>query len=96
MGNTSRVLKWVAGGLEAFWGMPIIGGMIIVSMFWIPLVIMLALHIVSLIIAYKADKKIVGHILGIITSAVGWIPIVGMVMHIITAVFLMLEAAKDE
>lgn len=40
-------------------------------------------------------EKIHGSILGIITSCIGWIPIVGMIMHIITAVFLLIDAYKS-
>ncbi|KHD85375.1 hypothetical protein [Heyndrickxia ginsengihumi] len=93
---TSRVLKWVAGGLEALLGFPLIGGTIVLGLFWTPLVFMLALHIVALVITINENKKRTGHILGIITSCVGWIPIVGMVMHIISAIFLLIEAGKDE
>lgn len=93
---TTKVLKWVSGGFEALWGLPVIGGMLIVSAYWTPLLLMLALHIVSLVLASKAGKKKTGHILGIIASCVGWIPFVGMVMHILTAIFLMIEASKDE
>ncbi|WHY74589.1 hypothetical protein [Fictibacillus enclensis] len=95
MGAT-RILKWVAGGLEAFWGIPILGGMFIVSLYWTPLVIMLALHIVSLILTIKDGRKRTGHILGIIASGVGFIPVVGMILHIITATFLLIEAGKNE
>jgi hypothetical protein len=33
--------------------------------------------------------------MGIVCSAIAWIPIVGMIMHILTAIFLLIEAAKD-
>lgn len=96
MKKASRILKWVAGGLEALLGIPVLGGTLIVSMVWTPLAIMLVLHIVALILALKSGRKIAGHILGIIASAVGFIPVVGMVMHIVTAVFLLIEAGKNE
>jgi hypothetical protein len=92
----SKVLKWVAGGLEALWGIPVLGGTLIVSMLWIPLGVMLLFHIVGLVFAVREGKKITGHILGIIASAIGWIPFVGMVLHILTAIFLMMEAYKNE
>ncbi len=37
-----------------------------------------------------------GHILGIVTSCVGFIPFVGIVLHILTAIFLLIEAAKNK
>jgi hypothetical protein len=95
--STSRILKWVSGGLEALLGIPILGGTIVVGLFWSPLAIMLILHIVTLVITKKEGSgSITGSILGIITSCVAWIPIVGMVMHIISAIILMLDAAKTE
>ena len=48
---TSTILKWVSGGLEAFWGIPILGGTIILSLGWIPLGIMFFLHVATLIFA---------------------------------------------
>ncbi|MBD7942767.1 hypothetical protein MKZ20_06605 [Psychrobacillus sp. FSL K6-2684] len=96
MSNT-KILKWVTGGLEALLGIPVLGGIIIMSFLWIPLVIMLALHIVTLIITKKeGGETTTGSILGIVTSCIGFIPIVGMIMHIITAVILMLEASKPD
>jgi hypothetical protein len=95
--STSRILKWVSGGLEALLGIPLLGGTIVVGLFWSPLAIMLILHIVTLVITKKEGSgSITGSILGIITSCVAWIPIVGMVMHIISAIILMLDAAKTE
>ncbi|MCB5367057.1 hypothetical protein LIP24_10470 [Collinsella aerofaciens] len=77
-------------------GIPVLGDTLIVSTLWTPLAIMIALHIVALIITHKAGRKTVGHILGIITSVVGCIPLIGTVMHIVTAVFLMIEVGKNE
>lgn len=92
----TRVMKWAGGGIEAFLGIPIIGGLVILSLSWAPLLIMLAFHITALVLTVKAGRKKTGHIMGIIASALGWIPMVGMVLHILTAIFLLMEAAKDE
>ncbi len=95
--SNSKILKWVTGGLEAVLGIPVLGGIIILSLAWIPLLIMLALHIVTLVITKKeGGGTTTGSILGIVTSCIGFIPIVGMIMHIITAVILMIEASKPE
>lgn len=95
--STSKILKWVSGGLEALLGVPILGGTIVVGLVWTPLAMMLILHIVTLVITKKeGGGSTTGSILGIITSCVAWIPIVGMIMHIITAIILMLDAAKAE
>ncbi|WP_101842055.1 hypothetical protein [Halobacillus sp. Marseille-P3879] len=94
--SASRILKWVTGGLEALLGIPIVGGTIIISLLWIPLAVMLALHIVTLILTQKDKGPTRGSILGIIASSIGWIPGVGMVMHILAAVFLMIDASKAD
>lgn len=95
MKENVKILKWVSGGLEAFLGFPFIGGTIVLSLFWTPLMIMLALHIVTLVLAKKEGLKATGNILGIITSCIGWIPFVGMVLHIISAIFIMIDAYKQ-
>ncbi|MCP3027203.1 hypothetical protein [Halobacillus sp. A5] len=94
--SASRILRWVTGGLEAILGIPIIGGTIIISLLWIPLAVMLALHIVTLILTKQDNGRTRGSILGIIASSIGWIPGVGMVMHILAAVFLMIDAAQPD
>ncbi|RKQ29603.1 hypothetical protein [Oceanobacillus halophilus] len=91
----STILKWISGGLEAFWGIPLVGGAIILAYAWLPLVFMLVLHIVTLVFSVRDQKKIHGSVLGIVTSCVGWIPILGMIMHIITAIFLLIDAYKN-
>lgn len=93
MGN-ARTMKWVTGGLEALLGIPFIGAMIIMGFWYVPLVVMLILHIITLVISVQNNETKYGSILGIITSVVAWIPFVGMTMHILSAVFLMVSAAK--
>jgi hypothetical protein len=94
--STSRILKWVTGALEALLGIPVLGGAIIVSLLWTPLLIMLILHIITLVLTKKDGGASTGSILGIVTSCIGWIPVVGMIMHILSAVFLMVNAAKED
>jgi hypothetical protein len=92
--NVSKILKWVTGGLEALLGIPVLGGSIVIGLAWTPLLVMAILHIITLIFSAKENETKHGSILGIITSLIGWIPFVGMVLHIITAVLLMVDAAK--
>lgn len=94
--KTSRILKWVTGGLEALLGIPIIGGSIVIGFLWTPLVLMLILHIVALVFSVRENEKRHGNILGIVTSCLAWIPFLGMIMHIVTAIVLMIDASKGE
>lgn len=94
MRNTIKTLKWISGSLEAVLGIPIVGGTIILSLAWTPLVVMLAFHIVIVVLSKKAGVRAPGNVLGIVASAIGWIPLVGMVMHILSATYTMMDAAQ--
>ncbi|MEI4802550.1 hypothetical protein WAZ07_14725 [Bacillus sp. FJAT-51639] len=96
MKDTVKILKWVSGGLEALFGIPVLGGAIIVSLFWLPLLFMLALHIITLVLAKQSGMNANGNVLGIVTSCIAWIPFVGMIMHILSAIFIMMDAARKE
>ncbi|MNP26520.1 hypothetical protein D3C76_1193790 [compost metagenome] len=90
----SRILKWVTGSFEILLGIPLIGGAFIISTAYVPLGIMFILHIITLVLSSSNREPKYGSILGIITSLVAWIPIVGMILHIITGILLMVTAAK--
>jgi hypothetical protein len=94
--QTVKTLKWVTGGLEAILGIPILGGSIVIGLGWTPLLVMLIFHIVVLVLSKKVGVKAHGNILGIVTSAIGWIPIVGMFMHMLSAVFILIDAARKD
>lgn len=94
--STSRIMKWVTGAFEAVLGIPVLGGIIILSMSWTPLIVMLALHIVTLLLTRKDGGRTTGSIIGIVTSCIGWIPIVGMIMHMLSAIFLFINAAQSD
>ena len=96
MKSTVRVTKWVAGGLEALLGIPVLGASIIIGLVWTPLAIMLVFHIVNLVLSKNEDLPVAGSILGIVGNDIGWIPFVGMIMHILTAIFVMVEAYKTK
>lgn len=90
--STTKILKLVTSILEGILGIPFIGGILIVSMLWLPLLVMLGLHIATLVITEKEGGPKVGSILGIVTSVIAWIPLVGMLMHMITFIVLLVEA----
>ena len=93
--KTSTLLKWVTGGFEILLGIPFIGAMIIIFSGWSALGIMLVLHIVTLVFSIRENERSHGSILGIITSVVGFVPFVGMVMHIITGIVLLVDAFRS-
>ncbi|MDG5473357.1 hypothetical protein P6709_16595 [Jeotgalibacillus sp. ET6] len=92
--KTSTTLKWITGGLEAFFAIPIIGGTVIITLSWAPLWIMLGLHIVTLIFSVKEFEKRTGSIVGIVASVIGFIPLAGFIMHVAASIILLIDAAK--
>jgi hypothetical protein len=94
--QTVKTLKWVSGGIEAVLGIPILGGSIVLGFGWTPLLLMLVFHIVVLVLSKKVGVKATGNIIGIVTSVIGWIPFVGMIMHIVSAIFILRDAARKD
>lgn len=92
--SSSRVMKWVSGALEIVLGIPVLGATIVMGGLYIPLGVMLVLHIITLVLSVKNSEKYYGSVLGIITSLVAWIPFVGMTLHIISGILLMVTAAQ--
>ncbi|MFC7322836.1 hypothetical protein [Halobacillus campisalis] len=93
--NRTTLLKWISGVLEGLLAIPLAGGTFIVSMSWTPLLFMFALHTITLILSIKDSKFSAGSILGMITSFIGAIPIIGWIMHTITALVLLIDAAIE-
>lgn len=94
--SVSRLLKWITGGVEAFLGIPVLGGTIIVASGWAPLQVMFFVHLATLVICAVQKERFHGSILGMITSVVGFVPFLGMTMHIVTALVLFLDAARGD
>ncbi|RDW22232.1 hypothetical protein CWR48_00560 [Oceanobacillus arenosus] len=88
----SKILKWITAIFEGLLGIPLIGGAYIIANGWTPLFVMLILHIITLLITNRDRGASAGSILGIITSIIGIIPVLGMIMHIITAIVLAITA----
>lgn len=81
--------------METIFAIPVLGAMLIMGLLWTPLALALVFHIVTLVLT-KNDRKMAGNILGIIASSIGWIPFVGFVLHILSAVFCWVEAFKTK
>ncbi|WNB91212.1 hypothetical protein [Bacillus sp. NEB1478] len=94
--SVSRLLKWVSGGIEAFLGIPFLGGIIVIASGWAPLQFMFFLHLVTFIVCLVQKQRFHGSIVGMITSLVAFIPGLGMVMHLLTAVILFIDAVRGD
>ncbi|SNZ03571.1 hypothetical protein SAMN05421503_0397 [Terribacillus aidingensis] len=87
-----RMMKLITGIMEAVLAIPVLGAIIIVSNGWMPLVIMLVLHIITLLLAVRVQGPLAGSIVGIIASCLGWIPFVGWLLHAAAAIVLLVES----
>ncbi|WP_322907631.1 hypothetical protein [Paenibacillus campi] len=90
--NTLAVLKWLTFALEALMAIPLIGGTFVISYGYVPLFVAFVLHLIALVLAVRARRSPFGNALGIVTSAIAWIPLIGWVMHTITALVLLVES----
>jgi choline-glycine betaine transporter len=90
MKNKNNGLKMSCAICETVLAVPIIGGTIILGMFWIPLLLMLVLHIVTLSLT-KDVRPVTGNIFGILGSVLGWIPVLGWLLHLLSAIYCWVE-----
>lgn len=95
MSPVAKLFKWGTFAYEAFLALPVIGGLFIIANGWVPLAIAFLLHAVAIVILQRERKPIVGNVLGIITSILAFIPIVGWVMHGVTALVLLFEGISS-
>ncbi|GGE68676.1 hypothetical protein [Priestia taiwanensis] len=85
-------LKGVNGVLELLIAFPFLIGLSSLAKIWELLVIMFFLHMLTLLllIITKLSYK-TGSLLGLLASIVGFIPFIGMLLHISTAVLNLSE-----
>jgi len=93
--SSGKILKVVTGIMETFLGIPFVGGMVVVSFLYLPLMVMMILHIITLVYCNQENIDKAPSTLGIVTSCLAWIPFVGMIMHLLTGVFLLTSALKE-
>ncbi|SEU23589.1 hypothetical protein SAMN03159358_4214 [Paenibacillus sp. NFR01] len=81
--------------MEGVLAIPFLGGLIVMGTGYTVLGLMFILHVVTLVVGYRAKDSYGGSVLGIITSALAWIPFLGWILHVLTAVFLLISAARN-
>ncbi|MBY9080021.1 hypothetical protein KIH86_21175 [Paenibacillus sp. HN-1] len=91
MSSLGKLFKWGTFAYEAFLALPIIGGAFVVANAWVPLGIAFLLHVVAIAVLYNERGRVAGNVLGVITSIIAFIPIIGWIMHGITALVLLIE-----
>ncbi|MBY7112227.1 hypothetical protein ILT06_15130 [Bacillus sp. 17RED48] len=66
----------------------------LVNLDGIPLLLLIALHITTILLAKKAGMNTYAHYIGIIVTLVAFFSYINIVLHIIAAIFLLLDAAS--
>ncbi|PFV73837.1 hypothetical protein COL05_25210 [Bacillus sp. AFS059628] len=89
-----QALKWTTGIyhlllLPCYYIFPSL-----VNLYGIPLLLLIALHIATILLAKKSGMNTYAHYIGIIVTLVAFFPYIVIVLHIIAAVFLLLDAAS--
>ncbi|ANE46612.1 membrane protein [Paenibacillus swuensis] len=83
-----KTLKLVSGSAELLLAIPVLGGAFVISTGYSALGIMLILHIVTTVLSLNNKESIVGPVLGITASILGWIPLVGWFLHLLSGIVL--------
>lgn len=94
MKNYSNPLFYVIAVFEGIMAIPLAGALFVILNGYTPLTIALILHIVALILSVKDGRSKAPSILGMVTSIIAVIPIVGMLMHGITAIVYIVSAIR--
>ncbi|RPF54062.1 hypothetical protein [Aquisalibacillus elongatus] len=91
----TAILKLVASAIEFFLGLPLIGGIFIVSNAWGPLLLMVLFYIVILVISINYGYAKWGAITGIVVSLLAFIPVLGMVLHWVAFFVLLIDGLTN-
>lgn len=89
----SAALLWISAIAEAFLAIPLIGGTFVISTGYSALGAMFVLHAVTLFFCFREYSPKSGPILGLVTSMLAWIPLIGWALHLLTAIVLFINAA---
>ncbi|MFB6586497.1 hypothetical protein ACFCVQ_12795 [Bacillus thuringiensis] len=89
-----QALKWITGIyhlllIPCYYVFPSL-----VNLYGIPLLLLIVLHITTILLAKKSGMNTYAHYIGIIVTLVAFFPYIVIVLHIIVAVFLLLDAAS--
>ncbi|NGZ77296.1 hypothetical protein [Saccharibacillus alkalitolerans] len=90
--RTSRVLLLVAAACELLLAIPILGGWFVLGTGYTALGFMFLLHLVTLVFAARDRVPFYGPVLGLITSALAWIPFLGWALHMVSGIALAVNA----
>ncbi|TGB03911.1 hypothetical protein [Halobacillus salinus] len=91
----STILKWITGICEALLAIPFAGGLFVLTSGWGPLLFMFIIHAVTLVLSIRDNRTFGGSILGLITSVLAVIPVIGWALHTVTAIVLLIDGGRS-
>ncbi len=94
--KVSRILMLVAAACELLLAIPVLGGWFVLATGWGALGFMFLLHLVTLVLAARERVPYYGPIVGLVTSALGWVPFLGWAMHLASGIALLVNAFQGQ
>lgn len=92
----SRILLLVGAAFELLLAIPLLGGAFVLGTGYTALGFMFLFHLVTLVFAARERVAFYGPILGMVTSALAWIPILGWIMHLVSGIALLFNALSGQ
>jgi hypothetical protein len=96
MSDSAKVLMWVSFGFEAFLAIPILGGSFVLALYWLPLAVAFILHATTLVFCFQSSRSYYGSVVGLVASLLGWIPILGWMLHVGAAISLLISSLSEQ
>ncbi|MDM5234951.1 hypothetical protein QUF83_01550 [Bacillus cereus] len=88
-----KALKWTAG-ISHLLLIPCYLLQGLVNLYGIPFLIVITLHIITIVLAKKEGMKAYANYIGILSILIASFPYIQIAIHIIAAIFLLLDAAS--
>ncbi|MBS4174894.1 hypothetical protein [Bacillus sp. FJAT-49736] len=96
MDSILRLYKIIIGLVELFFGIPFIGGLVIIAHGWSPLGFLIVFHFIGLILSFISYKSKAASLFGIVGNIIAFIPFIGMVMHILIGLVNIYQGIRDK
>ncbi|MEJ8305821.1 hypothetical protein [Saccharibacillus sacchari] len=92
----SKILLLVGAVFELLLAIPVLGGAFVIGTGYTALGFMFVYHLVTLVFAARERVPVYGPIVGMVTAALAWIPILGWIMHLASGIVLLFNALSGQ
>lgn len=91
----SQNLRFISAIFESVLAVPFLGGFFVLLTAWTALLGGIVLGIMGIVYANKEHKSREGFIWQVVANSLGWIPVVGWILHLVAAIVLWKEFDKE-